>query len=108
METENNETYPLKIITNWCREKNIDFRYSSYKSRILFFYEHGIRIKLNTYDISIQTHPEVTAWSFAETLKSNDMSSDKRHASPEQLFEYLEKCVEDSKKDEEIINQHYQ
>jgi len=106
MEEHNNETYPLRIITNWCKEKNIEFKYSSYKSKVNFFYEHGIRIHLSTFDISIQTHPDVCAWAFAETLKTNDMSSDVRHASPEQLFEYLEKCVENSKKDEEIINQH--
>jgi hypothetical protein len=106
MEYINKETYPLRIITNWCVEKNIDFKYSSYKSKVNFLYEHGIRIKLSTFDISIQTHPDVCAWAFAETLKLNDMTSDIRHASPEQLFEYLEKCVEDSKKDEEIINQH--
>lgn len=101
---ENKETYPLRIITNWCREKNIDFTYNSYNSRILFFYEHGIRIKLSSYDISVQTHPDVCAWAFAETLKTNDMTSDVRHDSPEKLFEYLEKCIENSKKDQEIIN----
>ncbi len=79
MEYINKETYSLRIITNWCTEKNIDFKYSSYKSRVNFLYEHGIRIKLSTFDISIQTHPDVCAWAFAETLKSNDMTSDIRH-----------------------------
>jgi hypothetical protein len=53
-------------------------------------YEHGIRINMEEYELSIQTHPSVTGWAFAETLKTNDIINEQRHKTPEDLFNYLE------------------
>jgi hypothetical protein len=35
----------------------------------------------------------IAGWSFAETLITNDMSSDIRHETPEKLFEYLNQII---------------
>ncbi len=104
MESMIKETYPLRIITNWCKYKGIEFRYCSYSKRVNFFYEHGIRIQFNNYELSVQTHPEVACWAFAETLKSNDMTSDVRHDSPKTLFEYIEELIDKNKNDKELID----
>lgn len=85
-----NETYTLRIVTDWLKSKNIDYAYSSCGVDPIKIYEHGIRIKMKEYELSIQTHPSVSGWAFAETLKTNDIINEQRHNTPEDLFNYLE------------------
>jgi len=93
---ENNETYSLKIITDWLKQKNMKdmkdmkFIYNSAPVDRYGMYQHGIKISFPTFGLSIQTHPMVAGWAFAETLKTNDMSNEVRHATPDKLFEYIE------------------
>jgi hypothetical protein len=86
------ETYSLNIITSWLKDKNIEFKYSSAPVD-----RFGIRIIFPTFNLSVQTHPMVAGWTFAETLKTNDMLNETRHATPEKLFDYIE----------ELLNQSY-
>ncbi len=104
---ENNETYSLKIITDWLKQKNmkdlknIKFIYNSAPVDRYGMYQHGIKISFPTFGLSIQTHPMVTGWAFAETLKTNDMSNEIRHATPEKLFEYIEELIKTEELEEE-------
>ena len=86
---ENNETYSLKLVTTWLNDNNINFIYSSSPVDTVGLYEHGVGIDIGPYMLSIQTHPSITGPSFAETLKSNNMLSDQRHKTPEDLFNYI-------------------
>ena len=98
---ENNETYSLQLITTWLKEKNVTFTYSSSAVDMLGLYEHGIRIPLKKYNLSIQTHPTIAGPAFAETLKTNDITSDKRHSKPEDLFNYIEALLKQENEDTE-------
>jgi hypothetical protein len=92
------ETYSLNIITNWLKEHNIPFRYAYNRSICSnLLYEHGIRIDLKKFTLSVQTHPIIAGWAFVETLKTNDMLSDLRHKTPEDFFKYLEKLIDDER-----------
>lgn len=86
------ETYSLSIITAWLKEKNIPFNYAQASLGMLSsIYNHGIRINIKDNDVlSIQTHPDVAGWAFAETLVRSNMLSDIRHETPEKLFEFIE------------------
>lgn len=93
-----NETYSLRIITDWLKKKNITYKYNNGGSFGLEIYNHGVTAKLhktlenNTEkitDLSIQTNHIIAGWSFAETLIRSDMLSDTRHATPEDLFKYI-------------------
>jgi len=86
----NIETYSLQVITTWLKQKNITFTYSSSSVDMLGLYEHGIRIPIKNYHLSIQTHPTIAGPAFAETLKTNNIMSDQRHSTPEDLFNYIE------------------
>lgn len=87
------ETYSLSLITSWLKEKNKEFKYSSAPVDRFGIYEHGIRISFPSFSLSVQTHPKVTGWAFAETLKSDDTINETRHPTPEKLFEYLEELL---------------
>ena len=108
-----NETYSLNIITKWLKENNLNYIYSSSSAvSNCLVYEHGVTLILNNLKVSIQTHPLIAGWSFAETLKQNDITSDIRHETPEKLFEYLNKIIlEDEDKifnfsEEKMINEN--
>lgn len=90
----NNETYSLKIITTWLKNKDIKYKYlsSSMVDRYLI-YEHGVVVTIGDREISIQTHPLIAGYAFAETLFRDDMLSDRRHTTPEKLFEFLEELL---------------
>ena len=90
------ETYSLNIITSWLKDKNIEFKYSSAPVDRFGNYEHGIRIIFPTFNLSVQTHPMVTGWAFAETLKTNDMINETRHDTPEKLFDYIEELLNET------------
>ena len=97
-----NETYSLRIITDWLKKKNISYKYNNGGSMYpsLEIYNHGINVKLHkTFEnnennekiteLSIQTNHIIAGWAFAETLLRYDMLSDTRHANPEDLFKYI-------------------
>ena len=93
---DKNETYSLNIITKWLKRNNLNYEYNSSSigsSNGFLFYEHGITLILDHLKVSIQTHPMIAGWSFAETLITNDMTSDIRHETPEKLFEYLNEII---------------
>jgi len=87
------ETYSLSVITSWLKEKNIQFKYYSAPVDRFGIYEHGVRIIFPSFNLSVQTHPMVAGWAFAETLKSDDPINEIRHPTPEKLFEYLEELL---------------
>lgn len=87
---QNNETYSLKIITDWLKQQNIPYVYADAPVDRFGMYHHGIRVSLPTTELSIQTHPSVAGWAFAETLQISNMLSDTRHVTPEKLFEFIE------------------
>ena len=95
------ETYSLSLITTWLEDKNIPFKYSSSCIDIYSIYEHGIRIQFEGFYLSIQTHPMIAGWAFVETLRTDDMSSDTRHKSPEDFFNFLENLLKEEKLKEE-------
>jgi hypothetical protein len=62
-----NETYSLRQVTTFLKERNIPYKYSNANVGISF-YNHGCRIDVNdTYKLSIQTHTDIVGPSFAET-----------------------------------------
>jgi hypothetical protein len=83
------ETYSLRIITEWLTKHNIPYMYSSPQVAGFSNAEHGVKINIKHGHLSIQTHPMIAAWAFAETLETSDYDSDKRHETPEMLFEYI-------------------
>ena len=95
------ETYSLSLITVWLKERDISFKYSSSLIDNYCIYEHGIRIHFEGFDLSVQTHPMIAGWAFVETLRTDDMTSDTRHKTPEIFFEFLEKLLKDEKLKEE-------
>ena len=84
-----NETYSLRIITDWLKKYGIPYTYSSPRVGGFLNVEHGVKIDIKHGQLSIQTHPMVASWAFAETLETSDYNSDKRHETPEVLFEYI-------------------
>lgn len=84
-------TYSLKIIIDWLDIKNIPYTFASSRVDNSCLYQTGVRVKIKNQEISIQTHPSVAGWAFAETLNVSNMLSDTRHKTPEDLFSYLEK-----------------
>ena len=96
-EIKDNETYSLSLITNWLKERDIPFKYSSSRIDNYCLYQHGIRIAFKGFDLSVQTHPMIAGWAFVETLRTDDMTSDTRHKTPEIFFEFLEKLLKHEK-----------
>lgn len=88
--SKDNETYSLKIITNWLKQQNIPYVYADAPVDRFGLYHHGVRVSLPASELSIQTHPTVAGWAFAETLQISNMFSDTRHETPEKLFEFIE------------------
>ena len=88
-----NETYSLSIITRWLKRKKIDYKYSQSNVLGMYLYQTGIAIKIKDDEISIQTHPMIAGWAFAETLIKSNMFSDTRHATPEDLFKFIESLL---------------
>jgi hypothetical protein len=88
-----NETYSLRVITDWLKQKNIKFIYSSAPVDRYGMYQHGIKVSFPTFELSIQTHPMIAGWSFAETLKTNNILNEVRHDTPETLFEYIDELL---------------
>jgi len=88
-----NETYSLNIITRWLKRKKIDYKYSQSNVLGMYLYQTGIAIKIKDEEISIQTHPMIAGWAFAETLIKSNMFSDTRHATPEDLFKFIESLL---------------
>jgi len=110
MSSDKNQTYSLNIITKWLKKNNLNYEYNSSRagsSNGILLYHHGVTLILNNLKVSIQTHPIVAGWSFAETLITNDMTSDIRHETPEKLFEYLNQIILEDKsfinKEESLI-----
>jgi hypothetical protein len=87
------ESYPLSIITQWLKRKKIDYKYSQSNVLGMYLYQTGIEIKIKDEEISIQTHPMIAGWAFAETLIRSNMLSDTRHATPEDLFKFIESLL---------------
>lgn len=92
---EKKETYSLRIITEWLKSKNITYSYSSSNVDMLNLYEHGLRISFKDYKLSVQTHPTIAGWAFAESLKTNDIISDTRHETPQDLFSFIEGLIQE-------------
>lgn len=99
------ETYSLRLVTDFLKQQNIPFELHSANVGICFA-EHGCRVTLDdTYKLSIQTHPDVTGCSFAETALQNmvirKMVYDgthgyydiKRWNTPDELFEHILELV---------------
>lgn len=87
---ENNETYSLQLVTLWLKKNSIPFVYSSPNIQYFTLYEHGCKIRYKDTYISIQTHPTVSEWAFAETLILDNINEEPiRHATPESLFTYI-------------------
>lgn len=95
------ETYSLRLVTDFLRKHNVEFEYSNAKVGSSF-YDHGCRIKINdTYSISVQTHPDIAGYGFAETALQNMISKKivydgtygycdiERFNTPEDLFAHL-------------------
>lgn len=97
MEKNNNETYSLKLITNWLQDKGLQYTFRSANGAALGYYEHGIRVKFNTYELSIQTHPDIAGWAFAETMRSTNLISETKHATPQELFDYLDRLIKEDR-----------
>lgn len=100
MSSDRDETYSLNIITKWLKHNNLNYEYNSPRaasSNGFLLYEHGVTLILDHLKVSIQTHPIIAGWSFAETLITNNMLSDIRHETPEKLFEYLNKIILEDK-----------
>ena len=102
---ESDETYSLSLITSWLKDKDIPFKYASSNVDRYSLYEHGIRIQFEGFDLSIQTHPMIAGWAFVETLRTDDMSSDTRHKSPEDFFNFLENLLKEEKLKEEKLKE---
>lgn len=97
----NDETYSLRIITQFLQKHDIPYDYSSANVG-LSFVEHGCCLVVNDlYQLSIQTHPDVTSCDFAETALQN-MTTRKivydgtygyydvqRWSTPETLFDHV-------------------
>ena len=95
------ETYSLQLITKYLKSENIPFKYSN--AGVGFgICNHGCRVIFNdTYNLSIQTHPDVTGSSFAETALQNQTTKQimydgtfgyhdvKRWNTPDDLFEHI-------------------
>ena len=97
---DKNETYSLNIITKWLKHNNLNYKYNSSStgsSNGFLLYEHGVTLILDHLKVSIQTHPMIAGWSFAETLITNNILSDIRHETPEKLFEYLNQIILEDK-----------
>jgi len=88
-----NESYSLRIITRWLKRKKIDYKYSQSNVLGMYLYQTGISIKIKDEEISIQTHPMIAGWAFAETLIKTNILSDTRHATPEDLFKFIESLL---------------
>lgn len=96
---ESRETYSLRIITDWLKKKNINYKYSDggiSRFPSLELYHHGIKINVKNNDnnnfkkeMSIQTNHLIAGCAFAETLLLSDIMSDKKHKTPEDLFKYI-------------------
>jgi len=100
--TISEETYSLSLITTWLKDKNIPFKYASSNVDRYSLYEHGVRIQFEGFSLSIQTHPMIAGWAFVETLRTDDMSSDTRHETPEDFFNFLENLMKEEKLKENI------
>ncbi len=83
-------TYSLRIIIEWLSSKNIPYVFCSSRVDNSCMYQTGVRATIKNNVISIQTHPTIAGWAFAETLITSDMLSDTRHKTPEDLFAFLE------------------
>lgn len=91
---KDNETYSLRIITEWLKSNNISYMYNSSPAVDKYLlYEHGVTATIGDKKISIQTHPTIAGYAFAETLLYGNMLSDTRHRTPEILFEFLTKML---------------
>lgn len=91
---ESHETYSLRLLTSWLKENKISFIYYSPDIEYDKLYEHGIKIKYKDTFISIQTHPRVTGWAFAETLILDNITEEAiRHETPDSLFTYIKSKV---------------
>lgn len=95
------ETYSLRLITDFLKDKNITFEYCNSKVGFML-YNHGCRIDITPrYKLSIQTHPSVIGGAFAETaLQDIDNArlvydgtmgyhDVKRFDTPEELFDHI-------------------
>ena len=94
--TSKDETYSLRIVTDWLTSHNISYEYRSAGVDAIRIYEHGVSVKLpgnNNKLLSIQTHSSVAGWAFAETLLTDNMLSEIRHKTPEALFEYIRELL---------------
>lgn len=97
---DNEETYSLKVITSWLKERNIPFKYSSSPIDRYCLYQHGIRIKFVGFELSLQTHPMIAGWAFVESLRTDNMLSDTRYDTPEKFFEFLDNLLKEEKLEE--------
>ncbi len=87
---DKHETYSLQLVTSWLKENKIPFVYSSPDIEYITLYQHGVKIKYKDTFISVQTHPTVAGWAFAETLILDNIAGEAdRHETPEGLFNYI-------------------
>jgi hypothetical protein len=109
------ETYNLRIITKWLKQKDIEYTYlnNNYGN----IYEHGVRIPLDgDFELRIHTHTNICFDAFCQTAllyKSKiifilDYYSDVlHHYSPEELFNHIDNMTEKIKKlNRQMTEQH--
>ena len=91
---DKHETYSLQLVTTWLKENKIPFVYSSPNIEYITLYENGLKIKYKDTYMSIQTHPAVAGWAFAETLLLDNIAGEAdKHETPEGLFNYIKSKV---------------
>lgn len=97
-----NDSYSLKLVIDWLKTKDIQYKYASCPIGHGFT-EHGVRVKLGgDCELSVQTHPDIAGPAFAETalMYNNDIAyvlnykwDVIRWDTPESLFEHIENMV---------------
>jgi hypothetical protein len=99
------ETYSLRLVTNYLKSNNIEYTHSSARVGLTFI-DHGCMIEINDkYRLSIQTHPDVTGEYFAETaLKDKGVGKlvydgtfgyydVRRFMEPQDLFHHIQQLL---------------
>lgn len=91
-------SYSLQIIIDWVKENGLCFKYSNALVGFGYIY-HGIRLSLGRdFELSIQTHPDIASYAFAETalffeskmVNALDYKFDfHRWSTPDELFRHI-------------------
>lgn len=95
-----NVTYSLSVVLDWLRERGLHEGSWALRSAPMAgagWQENGVVVRIpgTQLEVSVQTHPSVAAWAFAETAvldqaKKRIRGDTSRWPAPPQLFAYLE------------------